>query len=151
MTRTVAMLLVVSMGLFVVGCSVRPSIEKADPALRKSSAEFAADAAKRFPYPAGAEQGGKALGRAQVGYWLNALDVVNLSDQPWTDVEVWVNRSYVIHLPVMQPNDLKVLRFQNIYNDAGQHLPVKGQRIMVDRVEIYQGGKIYEVPVQLAD
>lgn len=152
MTRAAALILTVSMGLIAAGCSGRPSMwRNPDPELRKSSAEFAADAAKRFPYPAGAAQAGRAVARAQVGYMLNRLEVVNLSDQPWTDVEVWVNRSYVVHVPSMNPNQLKRLPFQMIFDDSGQHFPLKNDQVLVDRVEIYQGGKIYEVPFQLAD
>ena len=152
MTRVMTALVLVVVAGAMVGCSGRPTvIPNPDPGLRKSSAEFAADAAKRFPYPADAEQGGKAVGRAQVGYTMNVLEVVNLSNETWTDVDVWVNRSYVVHVPKMEPNRLKRLGFRMIFNDSGHHFPLKNSRVMVQRVELFQDGKLYELPLQLAD
>ncbi|MDW8263615.1 MAG: hypothetical protein RMJ35_13890, partial [Phycisphaerales bacterium] len=94
----------------LVGCAQRPPIFLAnDPALRRPSVELAADAVKRFPYKADAPRGGEAVGRAQVGYWLNVLEIVNLSDEDWNDVEVWVNKAYVAHLPSMPRGQLKTI------------------------------------------
>ncbi len=150
MIRAAAFALTVSLGMMAVGCSGKPPlIRNPDPALQKSGPEFSADAVKRFPYPASAQQAGRAVARAQVGYAFNRLEIVNLSDQPWTDVEVWVNRSYVVHVPKMEPGTLKRLPFEILYNDAGQHFPKRG--VLIERVEIHQDGKIYEVPIQLAD
>lgn len=150
MTRT-ALTLIALTGL-IVGCSNRPTLlPNPDPMLRKPSTEFAADAAKRFPYPADAEQAGTAVARAQVGYMLNRLEIVNLSEEEWRDVDVWVNRSYVVHVPRMEQKILKRLDFEMIFNDAGQHFPLKNDKVLVDRVEIFQDGKIYNVPIRLAD
>lgn len=152
MMRLFAWVMMMAVAAVLVGCSGRPTaLPHPDPALRKSSAEFAADAAKRFPYPADAEQGGTAVGRAQVGYTLNVLEIVNLSSEPWTDVDVWVNRSYVVHVPKMEPNRLVRLPFQMIFNDKGQYFPLKNNKMLINRVELVQGGKVYEMPFQLAD
>src|SRR5256885_14240904 len=81
--------------LLLIGCAGRTQlIPNSDPALRRTSAQFAADAAKRFPYKADAPQGGNAKGRCQVGYTLNVLEITNLSEEDWNDVEIWVNRAY---------------------------------------------------------
>src|SRR5579859_3964297 len=49
----------------LAGCEGRPSLlPNSDPDLRKTSTQFAADAAKRFPYPTAAEKAGEAQGRA---------------------------------------------------------------------------------------
>jgi hypothetical protein len=150
MVRVLSLLVV---GLMVVGCSSgRPTlIPNADPELRKSSAEFAAEAAKRFPYPADAEKGGRAMARAQVGYALDLLEVVNQSKEEWNDVTVWVNRSYNVHLKKMSPQQLKRLPFQMIYNDKGQYFPLDNRKSLIQQVELFQNGKLYEVPLQLAD
>ncbi len=151
MTRRAALTLIALAGL-IVGCHDRPTLlPNPDPLLRKSSTAFAADAAKRFPYPASAEQAGTAVARAQVGYMLNRLEIVNLSEEEWTDVDVWVNRAYVVHLPRMEPKVLKRLDFEMLFNDAGQHFPLKNDKVLVERVEIYQDGKIYNVPFAQAD
>jgi hypothetical protein len=133
-----------------LGCSGRPSmLPNPDKELRRSSAEFAADAAKRHPYKADAPRGGEATARAQVGYVLDRLEVVNLSDEDWTDVEVWVNQAYVVHLPAMEKGKLKVMNFQMIFDEKGSYLPTSGVR--VNKVELLRDGKMYDVKLQLAD
>jgi len=137
---------------FVAGCSGRPSVfPNSDKSLRKTSAEFAADAAKRHPYKKDAPRGGEAVGRAQVGYTLNQIDVVNLSKDPWNDVEVWVNQNYVVFLPSMPPNQLKSIPFQMLFDDKGAYFPLDNKKVLVTKVEIYRDGKMYDVPVKLGD
>src|SRR5205814_856057 len=59
------------------GCAGRPSlIPNRDPELHKTSAQFASDAAKRFPYKSDAPQAGEAVARAQVRYAGKYLDLV---------------------------------------------------------------------------
>src|SRR3954471_21023395 len=61
------------------GCQGTVSLfPNADPALRKTPAEFAADAAKRQPFKADAPRGGEAAGRAEVNYAGDVLQVSNL-------------------------------------------------------------------------
>src|SRR4029453_17768074 len=91
--RAAAVLLVAATFALLAGCAGRPSlIPNSDKSLRKSSAQLAADAAKRHPYKSDAPRGGEAVARATVGYMLDQVDVVNLSNDDWTDVEVWVNQ-----------------------------------------------------------
>lgn len=146
----VGMLLVGAMML--VGCAGRPSlIPNPDPALRKSSSEFAADAAKRFPYKADAPHGGEAVARSQVGYMLNRLDMSNLSDEDWMDVEIWVNQAYVVHLPAMEKGKLKRIPFQMLFNDQGQYFPLDNHQVLVERVQVYRDGVMYDIPNVIAD
>jgi hypothetical protein len=142
------------LALIIIGCAGRAELlPNSDPALRKTSAQFAADAAKRFPYKADAPKGGDAKGRCQVGYSLNVLEITNLSEEDWNDVEIWVNRAYVVHLPVLKAHAGRVtsIPFQAIYNDQGQSFPTDNRKVLVDKVEAYYGGKMYNVPKQLAD
>jgi hypothetical protein len=136
----------------ICGCAGRSELlPNKNPALRKTAAEFAADAAKRFPYKAAAARGGTAKGRAQVGYTLNRLEVVNLSDEVWNDVEIWINSEYVVSLPTMKPNELQSMPFQAIYNDRGQSFPTNNSKVLVNKVEVFMGGKMWDVPKQQAD
>jgi hypothetical protein len=136
----------------LAGCAGRASIlPNPDPALRKTSAQLAADAAKRHPYKADAPRGGQASGRAQIGYWADRLEVANLSDADWTDVEVWVNQKYVCWVPKIEKGKLVVLFFQMIFDDAGNSFPTDNEKTRIDRVELYVGGKMYDVKTQLAD
>ena len=144
-----ALALIASLG---AGCSGRPSmLPNKDKSLRKSSAAFAADAAKRFPYKSDAPRAGQAVARAQVGYSLNQLEVVNLSDETWTDVEIWVNEKYVVFVPQMKPKQLKVLNFQMLYDDKGRYFPINNKTVRVNRVEAYRDGQMYDISVGLAD
>jgi hypothetical protein len=150
--RTIAVTVLAAAGL--LGCAQRPPIYFAnDKALRKPSVELAADAVKRFPYKADAPRGGEAVGRAQVGYWWNTIEIVNLSDTDWDDVEIWVNKSYVVHVPKMARGNDKLLRvpFLALFNDSGKNFPVNNKEVRVETVEIFRDGKMYDVKLQLAD
>jgi len=150
--RTRALALLITLTLTAIGCAGRPAlIPNPDKNLRKTSAEFAADAAKRHPYKKDAPRGGEAVARAQVGYTLNQIDLVNLSQEPWKDVEVWVNQNYVVFVPSMAPNKLKTLPFQMIFDDQGNYFPLDNKKTLVNKVEVYHDGKMYDVPVKLGD
>ena len=139
----------------MTGCAGRPSIfPNSDPALRKTSTEFAVDAARRFPYKADAPQGGDAIGRAQVGYMVHTIEIANNSADTWKNVEVWVNQKYVVFVPQMPPHILKSLPFQMFYDDQGHYFPTENRKendTLVKKVEIYTDGKMYNVQLQLAD
>lgn len=142
-----------SAGLFL-GCAGRPSIlPNADKTLRKTSAQFAADAAKRHPYKAEAPRGGEIAGRAQVGYMLDWLEVANLSDTDWTDVEIWVNKKYVVAVPLMEKGAARVTRFpfQMIFDDGGNSFPTDNNKTRIESVELYKDGKMFDVTTKLAD
>src|SRR4051794_5817775 len=85
----------------VVGCTDKPSLfPNSDPTLRKTKAEFAADAKKRFPYPGPATQ--DAQGTAAVDVEYDKIQLTNQSAEEWRNIDVWVNRSYVIHVPKVE-------------------------------------------------
>ena len=135
-----------------LGCSGRPAlIPNPDKNLRKASAQFAADAAVRHPYKAEIPRGGEAIARSQVGYSMDRLDLVNLSQEEWTDVELWVNEKYVIHLPKVEPNQLKLIQFQMLFDDKGNYFPTDNKKVLVSKVEVLKDGKMFDVPVRLGD
>jgi hypothetical protein len=137
----------------IAGCAGRPSVlPNPDPNLRKSSAQLAADAAKRSPYKADAPRGGEASARAQVGYWADRLEVANLSNSDWQDVEVWVNKKYVCYVPTMRSKGpVEVLFFQMLFDDSGNSFPTNNNKTRVESVEIYMDGKMFDVKTALAD
>ena len=146
------LILCCAVGLMALGCAGRPSMfPNADKNLRKTSAQFAADAAKRHPYKVDAPRGGEAVARTQVDYTIDKISIVNLSEESWEDVEVWINRAYVVHLPVMEPQQLKKIDFQMLFDSQGNSFPTKNSAAMVKQVEIYRGGKMYDLPVKLTD
>ncbi len=156
--RLLSVALMMSMVAVLAGCAGRAElIPNKDPALRKTSAEFAADAAKRHPYKADAPRGGQASARAQVGYVVDRLDIANNSDQAWTNVEIWMNGEYVVFLPVLEAKILKEISFNSFYNDKGQSFPIGNGKlfnrepVIVKKVELFRDGMLYDVPVQSAE
>ena len=135
-----------------IGCAGRPSIlPNADKQLRKTSAQFAADAAKRHPFKADAPSGGEIASRAQVDYAFDFLDIANLSDTDWTDAEVWLNDNYVVALPSLAHGKLVRLPFQMFFDDSGNNFPTKNTAVRVSSVKLYKDGKMYSVTAKLAD
>jgi hypothetical protein len=139
------------------GCAGRPSIiPNKDEALRKTSAQFAADAAKRS-YHAESPRGGEAPARAEVDYTLKEVRLANLSPDDWNDVEVWVNQKYVVYLPALphaeKGEGYRHLNFQMMYDNEGNYFPVNFimSKVRIEKVEVHHDGKMFDVPVALAD
>jgi hypothetical protein len=138
--------LVVAAGLGLIGCSGRPALfPNSDPTLRKSSTKFAADSATRFPYKADAPKAGDAVARAEISYTLKHIFLVNLSDEPWSDFEVWANGSHVVFVKGLPKGEHVTLNFQMLYDGEGEYFPIAGKQI--DKLEILRDGKMYNVPI----
>ena len=136
----------------LAGCQGRPTLfPNPDPTLRKTSTQLAADSARRFPYKAEAPHAVESGARAQVAYSLNRLEVVNFSDEDWSDVEVWVNRKYVCHVPRMESRKLKEVHFPMLYDETGAYFPFDNKQTRVETVEIFRDGTMYAVTVKPAD
>ena len=136
------------------GCEGRPSlIPNSDPALQKTSTQFAADAVKRFPYPGRLMRAGDAQGRAQVDLMMATLQILNYDDRDWNNIDVWVNHSYVCHVPKIPKGKQKVetLNFQMLYNAQGDYFWTDGGKHPMREVEMVRDGKIYQIPLVLAD
>jgi len=143
--------------VIMAGCAGRPAIvPSSDPALRKTSAQLAADAAKRS-YEADAPRGGEAVARAEVDYGLKELHIENLSSEDWRDVEVWVNQRWVVYLPALPHQQSKTegfrrINFQMLYDRDGNYFPVNwiNSKVRIEKVEVFHDGKMYDVPLHLA-
>jgi hypothetical protein len=136
----------------MAGCEGRPTLfPNPDPNLRHTSTELAADSARRFPYKADAPHAKEAKARAQVGYSLNRLEVVNFTGQDWDDVEVWVNRKYVCHVPKMETGKLKEVHFPMLFDEKGTYFPFDNLKTRVETVELYRNGTLYEIVCHNAD
>jgi hypothetical protein len=140
----------------LLGCAGRPSlIPNSDRSLRKTSAQFAADAAKRHPFNETLPSGGAAQGRAQVGYGLDTVEIVNLSGEDWQNVELWANRKYVVFIPKVRAGAGRVttINFQMMYDANGRSFPVNNSRPenMVRQLEMVRDGMLYTIPFKQAD
>jgi len=138
----------------LAGCEGRPTLfPNSDPALQKTSTQFASDAAKRFPYPVQADHAGATQGRAAVDLMLDQIEILNYSNEDWKDIDIWVNQSYVCHVPLISKAKQKVetIAFAMLYDGKGNYFSTNGGKNPVNRVEIYHNGKVYDIPVKLAD
>jgi hypothetical protein len=142
--------------LFVVGglgCSGRVSLlPNSDKSLRRTPAQFASEAAKRSYNPE-LPDGGTARARAQVAYDVDTIQILNDSEEDWTDVEIWVNRKYVVHMPRIEAGRQRVksLTFLMLYDDQGNPFPKDNRKQMVESLELVRDGTKYKIPLVLAD
>ena len=153
MKKSLTIALLGGLGL-AAGCAGRPSlVPNSDPNLRRTSAQFAADAARRHPYKADAPRGGVAMGRAEYNLLMGTLQVLNYSDEDWDNVEIWVNRKYVCWLPKIEKGKqrVKTINFQMLYDDAGNYFWTNGGKTPVEQVELYKNGKMYSIDTYLQD
>ena len=141
----------------MAGCDGRPAIiPNKDPALRQTSAKFAADAAKRN-YEADAPRAGEAIARAEADYTLKEIRFGNLSPEDWANVEIWVNQKYVVFLPALpkfnKGDGYRQIKFQMLYDNQGEHIPATlfSAKTRIEKVEIFREGKMFDVPLRLAD
>jgi hypothetical protein len=152
--RIVLMMFGVAGGVAVTGCTTRPPfLTNADPALRKSAATFAADAAHRS-YEADAPNGGHAQGTNEVDYGIDRLTIVNTSNDDWNDVEIWLNKKYVIMVPQIPAHAARaeMISFKTIYDQNGNYFPLDSSVTPIDTIEMYRDGKMYSLgPVKLPD
>ncbi len=149
-------LFVVLTPTLLFGCAGRPALfPNSDKSLNKTSTQFAADAAKRFPFKSDLPRSGEAVGRAQVGYMVDQLEIANLSDEDWNNIEIWVNERYVVGIPHIDKNNqrVKTINFQMLYNSDGNYFPTDNSvpARQIQTVELVRDGKIYTIPLQLAD
>jgi hypothetical protein len=129
------------------GCTTRPTFfANADPALRKSNAQFASDAAKRS-YEADAPKGGNANGAAEVDYGIHRLSIVNSSSEDWNNVEIWLNQKYVIMIPQVPARAARaeMVNFESIYDHDGNYFPLDSSITRIETVEIFLDGKMYSL------
>jgi len=139
--------------LAIAGCGESKwasSLPQQDPALRKTKVQFAADAATRT-YPADAPHKMTNDLRAQVEYGVKWLDIANLTDQEWDDVDVWLNQRYVIHVPKIPAKHLERLWFRGMYDQQGHSFPTDKLPTLVQKLEVFKDGVLYDLPVHLAD
>jgi hypothetical protein len=138
-------------GLLLLGCEGSVSlIPNADPALRKPPVRFAADAAKR-QYEAGAPKVPSSDFRADYALVLQEVDLANVSNRDWSNVEVWINGKFVVFCENFQPKTDKALNFTMFYDGQGNHFTTANGKNPVQSIEIYRDGTMYSVYHRVAD
>lgn len=136
--------------LFIAGCTVNTikPVPNPDRDLRKTPEQFQADAAKRI-YPTTAPTPQPAPFRGEVDYQLDVINIVNLSDTDWNNLEVWANGQYVCFIPTFPARMQHGVAFRILYSPEGQQPPLSG--LWLQKIELVKDGKIYSVPIFAAD
>jgi hypothetical protein len=150
-TKICGGLLSLAMLLPMTGCTGDGSptlIPNADPALRRTSTELAADSAKRS-YPASAPKDPKAIARADYSLMDRKFSLANTTDTDWKNVEVWINQEYVLTVPIFTRNSAETLNFELFYDQYGHHFQTYDGKNPVQSLQIYQQGKLYDVVATL--
>jgi hypothetical protein len=141
-------------GGLVVGCEATPAVvPQSDPALNKTSAQYAADSVKHFPFKGNLPVSDEQPARALPDYSLDFVDMVNLTHRDFNDAEVWLNREYEMTLPTLKAGEIKRLNFRMFYDDKGDHFSLNNNLekggMIIHQMEIIMDGKVYEVPVRV--
>ncbi len=152
-------LAIVATALLITGCETNSSrlVPNPDRDLNKSMAKFSADAAARKypttePSPVATTsptQLERAPFRGEVDYQLRVINIVNLSDTAWNDVEVWANGKYVCFVPTFPARMQRGIAFRILFSPDGDRPPLKG--LWLKKVELLKDGVIYPVPIFAAD
>jgi hypothetical protein len=140
-------LLVTALGLGLVGCSSDGQtslLPNPDGNMQRTSAEFAADAAKRN-YEAEAPREKAQDARAEYEIMTHRIDLVNLANGDWSNVEVWINHEYVVYIPVMQKMVDEKLDYEMFFDRDGHHFETKGGATPLQSLQIYRDGTMYDV------
>ncbi len=138
------------LALLASGCASGITIGNPNPekSLRKTPAQFA-QYAKQHVYPAEAPKGGKSPVRGEVDYDLDVINLVNLGEQDWPNVDVWVNGRYVCPIASLPVKQQKGINFSYFYDTAGMPAPSRGT--WIEKVELFYNGQLYDITMHPAD
>jgi hypothetical protein len=141
-----------ALGFILAGCNDQPTLfQNPDPNLRLTKTQLLSDSESRFPYKTDAPRAAESRVRAQVHYDLKRMEIVNFTGQDIDNVDIWVNREYVCHVPKMEDRQLKEIHFPMLYNHKGETFPMDNRRTFIRTVEIYRNGTLYDVVAHAAD
>jgi hypothetical protein len=73
----------------------------------------------------------------------SSITLINPTDQPMTDLKIWVNGSYVQPLDTLPARGMVTLRRGDFYNANGGAL--SQAKVTVDRIDVQSGNKLIRV------
>jgi len=79
----------------------------------------------------------------------NEIKIYNFSTQPVSDAKVWVNHSFVLHIPGIAPQSKVVLKTSQLYDSMGNSLA--DQKADVSSVQLQTGNGFYTVQGPVTD
>jgi hypothetical protein len=149
--RNFELILVSVLAAGLLGCETQVVlVPNPDPALRKPVKAFAADAAKR-QYEADAPKALDPDFRGQYALILRRIDLANISQRDWDNVEVWINGRYVVYCPKFEKKSDKSLAFRLFYDSKGHRFDTDWGKNPIQTLEVYRDGTMYSVINHVAD
>jgi hypothetical protein len=133
----------------MAGCTNRPTlVPNEDPALNQKPEVLAQAAAQKFPYPAEMPISPNPLPvRAELGYWVNEISLLNFGDADLDNVDVWVNQTHVVGPLKLESKKVKKIPFEVFYDAMGKRFPRDGVRI--ESLQLRIDDVMHKVPTQL--
>lgn len=132
--------LLVAALLLAVGCRGGSDGRSARIDSRDGAALKASDVPVVHPsYPSHLPLAGTADARATAHYGKNRMEIANLSDQPWPDSRIWVNRKYSALLAHTRPGRVRSINFEYLLDDQGRPFPTDNMSVRVEEVELVTG------------
>ena len=116
--------------------------------LQKKPAEYAAYAAEQV-YPADATRAEGSPVLAEVDYGYDVVNLVNVGEEDWNDVNVWVNQQFVVKLGSLPVRVQRGVNFHALYDREGLRAPSRG--VWIRTVEIERDGQLYPLRIRIAD
>ncbi len=148
-SRSVVLASLGAAGLLLAGCTSRPTlVPNEDPALNRPAEQLAADAIKKFPYPAELAVSPDPIPvRAEIGYWINEISLVNYGDTDLDNVDIWINQTHVVGPLKLESKKVRKLPFEVFFDAMGKRFPRDGVRIT--SLELRIDDVMHKVPTQL--
>jgi hypothetical protein len=125
-----------------MGCRTEAEVRSPFGSTQGQRAELAAYAASQ-EYPADAEASDELRAAALVDRRANTIKIVNFSDQPIRDADVWVNGNFLHRVPSVPPNGSVTVHRNQFYDARGQNLA--GVQTAATRVQIASGDELYNL------
>jgi hypothetical protein len=125
----------------MVGCSASSNLNPF-AASKQEQAQMAAYAASaQYPTNTKAEEGRRAA--AVIDAKSDSVEVMNFSDEPMRDVNVWVNGSFVHKLDVIPSHGTRTVTAGQFYDASGRTMA--SLKATPNRVDLQNGDKLWSL------
>jgi hypothetical protein len=137
--------------LLIAGCEQSVSlIPNNDPSLRKPTAQFSADASKRA-YEADAPKTASDDFRAGYALTYRRVEMANISDEDYSNIEVWINGKYVVYCNKFEKKSGKSLPFRDFFDGQGHRFDTADGNNAIQTIEVYADGNMHQVKSHVED
>jgi len=125
-----------------LGCRTEAEVRNPFGRGSEERTQLAAHAAQS-EYPADAEASDELRAAALVDRRANTIKVVNFSNEPIRDADIWVNGNFVHRVPSIPANGSVTLSRSDFYDGSGQNLA--SVQTAANRIQIVTGDELYNL------